>query len=369
MSASESCLAVGLMSGTSMDGIDAALIRTDGMSVFEPVAALDHPYDSEFRAMLRAVVGIAGAHEAVAAELTARHVAIVRELLTQAGVSAAMIEVVGFHGHTVFHDPAHGRTVQIGDGQRLAREIGADVVADFRAADMAAGGQGAPFVPLFHVARAPSDRPVCFLNIGGVANLTWIGDDARAGQDDVFAHIRAFDTGPGGALIDDWVHRHTGAPFDLDGRLAAAGRVDETGLAALLENDYFQAPPPKSLDRDAFDLALVEGLSVEDGAATLTAFTAEAVARAVLHLPAEPVRWLVTGGGRKNPTLMDRLRRALGAAVVPTETAGIDGDAMEAQAFAYLAVRSLRGLPLSGPTTTGVSQPTTGGKFFRASQA
>ncbi|MEP4378902.1 MAG: anhydro-N-acetylmuramic acid kinase [Alphaproteobacteria bacterium] len=366
MSASESCLAVGLMSGTSMDGIDAALIRTDGMTAFEPVAQLDQPYDPEFRAQLRAAVGIAGAHDDVAAELTARHVAIVRELLTMAGVSSESISVMGFHGHTVFHDPAHGRTVQIGDGQTLACETRVDVVADFRAADMAAGGQGAPFAPLFHLARAPSDRPVCFLNIGGVANLTWIGDGAGAGQDNPFEHIRAFDTGPGGALIDDWVHQRTGEPFDLDGRLAAAGRVDRAVLAKLLGNDYFRIPPPKSLDRDAFDLSPVNGLSVEDGAATLTAFTAEAVSRAVPHLPQQPVRWLVTGGGRKNPTLMDWLGKSLGVSVVPTEAAGIDGDAMEAQAFAYLAVRSLRGLPLSGPTTTGVAKPTTGGQLFRA---
>jgi len=365
MSASESCLAVGLMSGTSMDGIDAALVRTDGMSAFEPIAQLDHPYDSGFRAKLRQVVGVAGSHDAVAAELTARHVTIVQELLSAAGVSAATVCVVGFHGHTVFHDPANGTTVQIGDGQRLARETGVDVVADFRAADMAAGGQGAPFAPLFHVVRAPSERPVCFLNIGGVANLTWIGEGAMAGRDDLFEHIRAFDTGPGGALIDDWVQRHTGEPFDRDGCLAAAGRVDAAVLAKLLDNDYFRAPPPKSLDRDAFDASPVQGLSVADGAATLTAFTVDSISRALSHLPVLPVRWLVTGGGRRNPTLMAWLGRSLGAEVLPTETAGIDGDAMEAQAFAYLAVRSLRGLPLSGPTTTGVAAPTTGGRLFR----
>ncbi len=365
MSASESCLAVGLMSGTSMDGIDAALIRTDGLAAFEPVAELGQSYDSAFRAKLRAVVGSPGPHDEIAAELTAKHVGIVHTLLAHAGVSSEKISVVGFHGHTIFHDPAHGRTVQIGDGQRLAREVGADVVADFRTADMAAGGQGAPFAPLFHVARAPADRPVCFLNIGGVANLTWVGDGARAGQDDLFDHIRAFDTGPGGALIDDWVVRHTGEPFDRDGELAAVGRVDETALATLLDNDYFRELPPKSLDRDAFDLSVVEGLSVEDGAATLTAFTAEAVSCAVSHLPARPVRWLVTGGGRKNPTLMERLGTSLDAVVEPTEIAGINGDAMEAQAFAYLAVRSIRGLPLSGPTTTGVAMPTTGGRLFK----
>lgn len=366
MSASETRLAVGLMSGTSMDGIDAALIRTDGISVFEPVAQLAQSYDPVFRAALRAAIGAAGPHDAITAELTDRHAQIVRELLAVAGIRRHGVDIVGFHGHTVLHDPEHGRTIQIGDGESLAQQTGIDVIVDFRSADMDGGGQGAPFAPLFHLVRSPPGRPVCFLNIGGVANLTWIGAGADPGRDDLFDHLCAFDTGPGGALLDDWVRDHTGDPFDRDGRLAATGSVDADALDALLDNPYFSAPPPKSLDRDAFDTAPIAGLSAADGAATLTAFTAQTVAMAARQLPQPPARWLVTGGGRKNKTLMSQLGRTLDAPVVSTEAAGIDGDAMEAQAFAYLAVRSLRGLPLSGPSTTGVRVPTTGGRLVRA---
>jgi len=363
---SASRLAIGLMSGTYMDGIDAALVRTDGGAAIEPVAHLARSYDPAFRAALRAVVGAPGPHETVSDALTSRHVEIVAALLDEAGVATRDVAVVGFHGHTVFHDPANALTSQIGDGDRLARETGIDVVADFRSADVARGGEGAPFAPLFHAACAPGDRPVCFLNIGGVANLTWIGADADPARADVFEHLLAFDTGPGGALIDDWVRRHTGQPFDADGRLAAVGQVDDAALERLLDNPYFGIDPPKSLDRDAFDVSPVHGLSLEDGAATLAAFTVAAIARAAEFLPGPPGRWIVTGGGRRNAALMGRLERALGTDVVPTEAIGIDGDVLEAQAFAYLAVRSLRGLPLSGPTTTGVPEPTLGGRLFRA---
>ncbi|MBO21251.1 MAG: anhydro-N-acetylmuramic acid kinase [Rhodospirillaceae bacterium] len=365
MGARESRLAIGLMGGTSMDGIDAALIRTDGAAVFEPVVHLAQSYDPAFRAALRSAVGKAGAHKEIAAALTVRHAEAVRALLAESHFPAANVEIVGFHGHTVLHDPVNALTVQIGDGQRLANEVGIDVVADFRTADVQGGGQGAPLAPIFHVVRAPEERPVCFLNIGGVANLTWIGAKADPARTDVFEHLLAFDTGPGGALIDDWVYRHTGEAFDQDGRFAAAGQVDLEVLARLMSDKYFRKTPPKSLDRDAFDVSPVEGLSPEGGAATLTAFTVAAVAQAAMFLPVRPARWLVTGGGRKNTTLMRGLRHALNADVAPTEAAGIDGDILEAQAFAYLAVRSLRGLPLSGPKTTGVVAPTPGGRLFR----
>lgn len=366
MGASARSLAVGLMSGTSMDGIDAALIRTDGLSAVEPVAAVSRSYDEAFRQKLREAVGRPGAGADISRELTARHVEIVEELISSSGVARPDVEIVGFHGHTVFHDPEHGQTVQIGDGQMLAAETGIDVVSDFRSNDVAAGGQGAPFAPLAHAVLAPDLRPICFLNIGGVANLTWIGEEADPGRADVFEHLCAFDTGPGGALVDDWTHRHTGEPYDKDGALAASGRIDPDVLGHLLQNGYFDAPPPKSLDRDAFDVCALEGLSVADGAATLTAFTAETIARAVRHLPEPPKVWLVTGGGRHNPVLLGLLNDRLDVAVKPTEAFGIDGDVLEAQAFGYLAVRSLRALPLSGPTTTGVPAPTLGGRLFRA---
>ncbi|TWA78664.1 anhydro-N-acetylmuramic acid kinase [Azospirillum brasilense] len=347
---------VGLMSGTSMDGIDAALVRTDGERRVEPLAFVTIPYADGFRADLRSCLGGKGPVDAVERALTDAHADAVRRLLVEAGTEAAAVDLIGFHGHTIFHDPAQRRTWQIGDGARLAQATGIAVVDDFRTADVAAGGQGAPLVPLFHRALADAlPRPLAVLNIGGVANITWIGD----GTDDVIA----CDTGPGNALVDDWVLSGQGARYDSGGALAAGGLVDEGALAALLAHPYFDLPAPKSLDRDAFDPAPVRGLSVKDGAATLTAFTAASVARIVPHLPEAPLRWLVCGGGRHNATLMGMLADRLGVPVDPVEAVGWNGDALEAEAFAYLAVRSRKGLPLSLPSTTGAPRPMIGGRF------
>jgi anhydro-N-acetylmuramic acid kinase len=351
--------ALGLMSGTSLDGLDAALIRSDGRGRVAAGPRLTRPYDAAFRGRLRAVLGEKGPVDAVERELTLKHAEAVRDLLAEAKMAAAEVRVVGFHGHTLWHQPKAGRTRQIGDGALLAAETGIEVVCDFRTRDMAEGGQGAPLAPLYHAALAAAlPKPLAVLNLGGVGNLTWIGPDAD--------RMLAFDTGPGNALIDDWAARHSGRPVDLDGALARAGRVAEDALAELLDHPYFALPPPKSLDRGAFDPAPVAGLSAADGAATLTAFTAAAVARACDHLPAAPERWLVTGGGRHNPALMAALAARLAAPVAAVEAVGWDGDALEAQAFAYLALRALDGLPLSLPGTTGVARPVTGGVRHRA---
>ncbi|PWC54619.1 anhydro-N-acetylmuramic acid kinase [Azospirillum sp. TSO22-1] len=347
---------VGLMSGTSMDGIDAALVRTDGVDRVEPLAFRFTSYDDGFRARLRACLGGKGDVADVEHNLTEAHAAAVKGLLAQAGVSATDVDLIGFHGHTILHAPHERRTWQIGNGALLAQRTGIAVVHDFRTADVAAGGQGAPLAPLFHRALASGlPRPLAVLNLGGVGNVTWIGD----GEDDVIA----CDTGPANALVDDWVLAKTGRRYDEGGQLARSGAVHALALTELLDNPYFDRPAPKSLDRDAFDPAPVRGLSPEDGAATLTAFTAFAVERVLPHLPAPPVRWLVTGGGRHNATLMEMLRDRLRAPVDPVESVGWDGDALEAQAFAYLAVRSRLGLPLSLPSTTGVPVPVTGGRY------
>ncbi len=348
---------IGLMSGTSLDGIDAAFLVTDGRDRVEPGAALTLPYEPALRERLRGVLGgkgdIAGAERA----LTEAHAAAVRVLIQ--GHALGGVDLIGFHGHTILHAPQQGRTWQLGDGALLAALAGIDVVGDFRSADVAAGGEGAPLVPLYHRALARSlPRPVAVLNLGGVANLTWIGEAAEA--------ILAFDTGPGNAPIDDWALAHRGKPVDEDGALAARGRIDESAVARFLAEPYFARRPPKSLDRDAFAGHRPVGVSAEDGAATLTAMTAAAVAAAVAHLPAPPRRWLVTGGGRRNPVLMAMLRQRLAAPVAAVEAVGWDGDALEAQAFAYLAVRSVEGLPLSLPTTTGVKAPMPGGRLYRA---
>ena len=349
---------IGLMSGTSLDGIDAALIRTDGRDLVETGAFLTAPYPDDLRTRLRACLGGRADEAEIAAverDLTDAHADAVRALLAKAGTA---VDLIGFHGHTILHAPEIGVTRQIGDADRLAALTGIAVVADFRSADVAAGGQGAPLVPLYHRALAAGlEKPLAVLNIGGVANVTWLG----AAEDAVLA----FDTGPGNALIDDWVFRHTGRRYDENGALAAAGRIDEGVLATLLDHPYFTRPAPKSLDRDAFDPASVAGLSLTDGAATLTAFTVAAVAAGLPLLPARPARWLVTGGGRLNATLMAGLAARLGATVAPVDGQGWSGDALEAQAFAWLAVRSLRDLPLSLPTTTGTPRPMCGGRLHR----
>jgi anhydro-N-acetylmuramic acid kinase len=352
-------LAVGLMSGTSMDGVDAALIETDGESLARPRSFLTIPYESAFRSRLASAVAAGRADAALVEELTRLHAGAVDRVLKEAGVERGTVALVGFHGHTVFHAPAERRTLQIGDGSLLARLTGIAVVCDFRSADVAAGGEGAPLAPVFHRALAALlEKPVAVLNVGGVANLTWIGRDER---------LIAFDTGPGNALMDDWALRHVGQPMDLDGALAAAGRIEESALAGLLADPYFERRAPKSLDRNHFAAAAARlaDLGPEDGAATLTEFTAAAVALAARQLPEPPLRWVVTGGGRRNPTLMTALARRLAVPVEPCESVGWDGDALEAQAFAYMAVRSAKGLPISYPETTGAPQPMTGGRLVR----
>ena len=351
-------LALGLMSGTSLDGIDAALLWTDGVGIEKTGPSATFPYDPSLRDGLRGILGGQGPVEAVERALTEAHATAVDRFLSDAGLSKDVIDVIGFHGHTILHRPNEGRTWQIGDGPLLAALCGIDVICDMRSSDVANGGQGAPIVPLYHQALSwDLEKPVCILNIGGVANLTWIG----AGEDDLIA----FDTGPGGALLDDWTEATTGKNFDEGGALARAGTADQAALKALLSNAYFDAAPPKSLDRIDFDLAGLSGLSPADGAATLTWFTCAAVARAERHLPEPPSRWLVTGGGRHNPVMMERLNKVLTGPVEPVEAVGWDGDALEAQAFAHLAVRSLDGLPLTIPSTTGVSNPVTGGRLYR----
>ncbi|TVR97444.1 MAG: anhydro-N-acetylmuramic acid kinase [Rhodospirillales bacterium] len=354
-------VAIGLMSGTSMDGIDAALLTTDGERVLSLGGVATYPYDGHFRDRLRALLGRSPGDDAngVVRRLTKLHAEAVQRLLAASGLDAAAVDVVGFHGHTVLHRPERRLTRQIGDGQLLADLLQIPVVEDFRSADVAAGGHGAPLAPLFHAAMAWSlVKPVAVLNIGGVANVTWIGE-APDGSETVMA----FDTGPGNALVDDWVRRISGQQWDERGRLARGGRVREDLVSAWLDDPYFRAPPPKSLDRDSYAAVLdsVTGLSAEDGAATLTAFTALSVAAGRAFLPAAPTRWLICGGGRRNGTMMAMLAEILEAPVEPVEAVGWDGDGLEAQAFAFLAVRSLNGLPLSLPSTTGVPSPTRGG--------
>jgi anhydro-N-acetylmuramic acid kinase len=357
--------ALGLMSGTSLDGVDAALIRSDGRGRVECGPHLTIPYSDRLRRDVRESFGKLEGPPALVEALTRANAEAVETLIARHGVVRGEVDVIGYHGQTIWHRPEAGETVQLGDGALLARLTGIDVVDDFRTADVRAGGQGAPLVPVFHAALAGAlPLPVAVLNVGGVANVTWIGaafDPAGAAPDD--AALLAFDTGPGNALLDDWAMRHTGGRCDHDGRLARAGRVDKAAAAAILANAYFARRPPKSLDRGHFDPAPVARLSPEDGAATLVAVTARAVARARDWFPAPVRRWLVCGGGRHNPAIMEALRASMPEPVDPVEAVGWDGDAIEAQAFAYLALRTLDGLPITFPRTTGAPRAMGGGRL------
>ncbi|MEI7712711.1 MAG: anhydro-N-acetylmuramic acid kinase [Rhodospirillales bacterium] len=348
---------IGLMSGTSLDGVDAAWIDTDGESVASTGPTITIPYDRKMRIDLRRALDIAPslpADSALVKSLVERLTDTHAQAVQAIGRTA---DLIGFHGQTLLHRPEQRRTWQIGDGQALAERLGIPVAFDFRSADVAAGGQGAPLVPVFHAALARDlPKPLAVLNIGGVANVTWIGADGT---------LVACDTGPGNGPLDDWTLRHTGQAFDRDGALALSGRADTGVLERLLANPYFGRPAPKSLDRLDFGSTIrdsgLEALSAADGAATLAAFTARAVVATVL--PAAPIRWLVCGGGRHNTAIMAALCAALPAPVEPVEAVGWNGDALEAQCFGFLAARAAVGLPLSFPGTTGAPTAMTGGRL------
>ncbi|PZU81076.1 MAG: anhydro-N-acetylmuramic acid kinase [Shinella sp.] len=366
--------AIGLMSGTSMDGIDVAMLATDGENLVERGPFLAVPYDLAFRDRLKQGLEDAktirvrterpGILADLERELTLRHAEAVRQFLERNGLSAADIDIVGFHGQTVLHRPDEALTVQIGDGPLLAAETGIDVVYDMRANDMVHGGQGAPLVPAYHAALAEGLKnaawPVCFVNIGGISNLTFLGRDGA---------IIAFDSGPGNTLIDQWVETHAGVPYDQGGMIASEGRVVASLAERYLGNPFFTAEKRRSLDRN--DFLPPEGGEAElsDGARTLAYLTAAAILKSAGHLPEMPKTFIICGGGRHNRIIMADLRELAshhGAAVLSAEDAGFDGDAMEAEAWAYLAARSLKGLPLTFPDTTGARQPVSGGVVAHA---
>lgn len=367
-SSAASILAIGLMSGTSQDGVDVALIDSDGEQIRQVGATACRPYSEAERTILRRATAAAAnlldrtarPHSVAEAErlINDAHAEAVESFLAANGLRRDEVAVIGFHGQTLLHRPKRRLTLQIGDGRALAARLGIPVVYDFRAADIAAGGQGAPLAPVFHralVRQLNRPWPVAVLNLGGVANVTYIDGE----------QLIACDTGPGNALLDDFLRLRTGAALDTDGRTAASGVVDEKTIERLLAHSFFALPPPKSLDRNAFRGFIgdtLDGIGVADGAATLTALTAAAVARIIAHLPRAPASWIVAGGGARNPTLMRMLAERLApAAVDPAHAVGWSIDSLEAQAFAYLAVRSLRGLPLTFPGTTGAPRPLTGG--------
>jgi len=358
--------AIGLMSGTSMDGVDAALVETDGGTHVRALSTMTVPYDAPFRARLRKYLGNQSgtSDPEVAAferELTELHAEIVQKFIEHVNGLAPSIDLIGFHGQTIWHQPKKRATIQIGDGALLARMTKIPVVNDFRTADVKAGGNGAPLVPLYHRALAADlPKPVAIVNIGGLSNITWIGND-KDGEE----NIVAFDSGPGNALIDDWMLHRIGQAYDEFGALAAAGRANEKLVTRFLAQAFFKRKPPKSVDRNAFRHVDLEGVTAADGAATLTLITAKAIVKALDFVPQKPLNLYVTGGGRLNRTLMRFIAELAEVPVGPVEELGWSGDGLEAEAFAYLAVRSRLGLPISMPATTGVPKPMTGGKLHQ----
>jgi 1,6-anhydro-N-acetylmuramate kinase/RimJ/RimL family protein N-acetyltransferase len=364
--------AIGLMSGTSMDGIDLALVRTDGESVVERGPAMGVAYDPAFRKLLAQALETARAIEHrdqrpgnladVERELTLRHATAVKDFLRKFEIADKAIDFIGFHGQTVLHRPLQGLTVQIGNGRLLAEETGIPVVYDMRANDMIHGGQGAPLVPAYHAALAAgitdfADKPVVFVNIGGISNLTFIGSSGE---------IIAFDSGPGNTLIDQWVEGEAGVPFDAGGAIASEGGVIASLASHYLDHPFFTSEKRMSLDRNDFRPPASGEAGLHDGARTLAYVTAAAIVKSMRHLPEKPELIVVCGGGRLNRVVMaDLAVLADGARVEPAETFGFNGGSMEAEAWAYLAVRSAKGLPLTFPDTTGVRSPVSGGVLVR----
>lgn len=356
--------ALGLMSGTSLDGVDAALLVTDGVDIFEKGAGLCRPYDMDMRAELKSVMGDQAQPDGervkeVERKMTLFHAQVVEELLDSAGIDAHDVDIIGFHGQTIYNRPDEHVIVQIGDGDLLAKQTGIPVVNRFHTADMQNGGQGGPLLTSYHAAlTAKVEKPVAVLNIGGVANVTWIGENGE---------MTAFDTGPGNVLIDEWCMRKCGMNFDFDGNLAASGAADEKIVSALMRKSYFKKKPPKSADRSDFDWALehLGGASAADGAATLTAFSAAAAVQSAQFFPSAPKKWILCGGGANNPTLVRLIKQGLKANVCVASEMKWDVDLLEAQGIAFLAVRCLFGLPLSFPATTGVPHSMCGGMLHK----
>ncbi len=359
--------ALGTMSGTSLDGVDAAVIETDGVEILRFGEIGYRTYSADEQAVLRAALGRWPGQPGVA-----EAAALVEQAHAEVMAGFAGVALAGFHGQTLAHDPGGRGTHQAGDGQALADKLGVPVVWDFRSSDIQFGGQGAPLAPAYHFALAKfigATEPVAFLNLGGVGNVTWVDPSKESVLAD--GAVLAFDTGPANAPLNDLMMARRGVPFDADGATALEGLVNGEVLNRFLEHGWFFRMPPKSLDRDDFsDLGgQVAALSDGDAAATLTAAAAMAVVRSAEHFPTPVTRLLVTGGGRQNPVMMEMISERMGCSVDPVEAVGLNGDMLEAQAFAYLAVRVARGLPTSFPMTTGVPAAIGGGEISYPSQS
>lgn len=364
---SETYLAIGLMSGTSMDGIDAALLKTDGMTAMPYGQPISYDYDTVFADKIKSVLGKSDRQNElvlnVEREITLKHAKAVLALLRVNDLSASDIDVIGFHGQTIFHDPDNAITIQIGDGDLLAQETAIDIVYDFRSDDVKNGGQGAPLLPVYHkalfaqksVQNNDIKAPLMFLNIGGISNLTYIDDN----------DIIAFDCGPGNGMMNDLVQQVKNEPYDTDGFYASQGKIDMSQLADYMAHPYFSLSLPKSLDKNSFDLSAImnSDISFEDKMSTLSAFCVNAIIQAIDLLPKTPTSIITYGGGVHNTHLMTHLKNQTQIDFISADQIGLSADFMEAECFAFMAVRHLKNLPNSFPETTGVNKPTIGGIY------
>lgn len=356
--------ALGLMSSSSLSGISAAVITTDGVDVYDIGRSVYVPYDDEIRERLQFITGkkpnteeLEKEFKSLCEDITKAHAEVVDDIINYIDMP---VDVIGFHGHTILHKPQEHYTYQLGNGQLLADITKTKVVNRFSNADLLAGGQGGPLVPVYHAALVNDfEKPVAVVNISGISSITWVGNNGE---------LLAFDIGPGNAAINDWVFRHAGQQMDYNGKLAITGKIHGKVLANLMRHKFLAQYPPKSLDRNQFNdkLEHLEGLNLEDGAATVTAFVAEAIAYSMaMYLPQMPKKIIICGGGAKNPTLVRFLRQRLEKVeVIVSGELGWRPDTMEAQAYAFLATRRLYCLPNSFPSTTGVPEPVVGGELY-----
>ena len=355
--------ALGILSGSAIDGVDITFIKTDGVDVFETGHTITVPYEDELRQKIRSVLGLKpdtpenqNLLNEVEKELTQFWAEAVKDYIATYDVE---VDVIGLDGHTVCNEPKNHFIYQLGDGELLSKLTGIKVVYNFHSADIAAGGQGAPLgVTFYNAITMQKEKPLAVVDISGISSISWIGS---------YGEMVSFHSGPGNAAIDEWVMKHAGMHMDYNGKLAITGVVNEQIVSALMKHKYFAKYPPKSTHREEFKEKLehLEGLSLEDGAATATAFVAESIAYSLLlYVPEIPKKIMVCGGGAKNPTLMRFLRQRLPDVEVCTaEDWGQNSIAVGVQTIAFLAVRRLYYLPISFPTTTGVYEPMIGGKL------
>lgn len=356
--------AIGLMSGTSMDGIDLALIESDGKKIIKRHGFSYHAYDQSFKNHLRSVIynhPKLSKIKLVENELTRQHAELVNNFLAQNQITKSEIDLISFHGHTIYHNPSQNATWQIGNGSFLATQTKIKVVTDFRSHDVSLGGQGAPLVPIYHFYLfANQAKHAAVLNIGGISNITYFENEDEAS-------IEAFDICFGNAPFDDLMKKRVGCDFDVNGELAKKGTIHNVLADYILQNELFHKKPPKSFDRDDFAelLAPIASLKIEDALATLAYIHAKTIEINLGFLKNRPKEIFICGGGRKNIAIIDEMKRILvGIEIKNVEEIGLNGDAIEAEAFAFLGIRSLLNLPISFPNTTGVIRPSCGGAFY-----